>query len=128
MPDLNFPTSPSLNQTYTAGNLRWNWNGTAWQLIPKAKFTYSDTAPSDPAVGDDWFDSSTGIRYVYVNDGDSSQWIEANAPSGVSSVGGASGAVSNAQLSAALTSAGFVSGGGGNADDAIIFTSLLSGI
>ena len=121
MPDLNFPSSPSLNQTYTAGNLRWNWNGYAWQLIPKTKFTYDSTSPSDPVNGDQWYNTSTSILYVYVN----SQWLDINAISGVSSVGGATGAVSNVQLSAALTSAGCSSG---NPDDAIIFTSLLSGI
>ena len=31
---LNFPTSPSLNQTYTVSNKTWRWNGYAWDLNP----------------------------------------------------------------------------------------------
>lgn len=41
-----------------------------------ASFTTSETAPSSPQVGDQWLDSTTGIKYTYVNDGNSSQWVE----------------------------------------------------
>lgn len=29
---INFPSSPSVNQTYTYNNQTWVWNGTAWNL------------------------------------------------------------------------------------------------
>jgi len=29
---LNFPSSPSLNQTYTVGTKTWKWNGYAWDV------------------------------------------------------------------------------------------------
>lgn len=29
---LNFPTSPSLNQTHTVGTKTWKWNGYAWDI------------------------------------------------------------------------------------------------
>ena len=29
---LNFPTSPSLNQTHTVGSKTWKWNGYAWDM------------------------------------------------------------------------------------------------
>jgi hypothetical protein len=32
MSTLNFPTSPSLNDTYSFGTKTWIWNGAAWQL------------------------------------------------------------------------------------------------
>ena len=32
MPTLNFPTNPSLNQTYSFGGKTWFWNGYGWQL------------------------------------------------------------------------------------------------
>ena len=38
--------------------------------------TYSGTKPSSPDVGDMWFDSDNGVFYIYLNDGNSSQWIE----------------------------------------------------
>ena len=46
-------------------------------------FTYSSSAPSTPAVGDRWIDADTGKEYVYINDGDSSQWIQPVASNGL---------------------------------------------
>ena len=28
---MDFPASPSLNQTFTVGNRTWKWNGSAWE-------------------------------------------------------------------------------------------------
>jgi hypothetical protein len=39
-------------------------------------FTFSDTAPVSPQLGDRWIESSTGIEYTYINDGNSLQWVE----------------------------------------------------
>lgn len=39
-------------------------------------FTVSSSAPASPAAGDRWLDTDTGIEYTYVNDGNTSQWIE----------------------------------------------------
>lgn len=53
-----------------------NYN-TQWIPAPSGlAYTYSSTAPVSPAVGDFWVDSSSGVRYQYVNDGTSSQWVE----------------------------------------------------
>jgi hypothetical protein len=38
-------------------------------------YVISATAPSGPNSGDRWYDLTTGLEYVYINDGDSSQWI-----------------------------------------------------
>ena len=37
---LNFPTSPTLNQTYTVGNKTWKWNGYAWDLNTSANASF----------------------------------------------------------------------------------------
>jgi len=42
-------------------------------------YIYSDTAPSSPALGARWVNSNDGVVYTYVNDGDSSAWVELNA-------------------------------------------------
>lgn len=43
-------------------------------------YTFSDTAPSSPTNGDLWFDSSSSIEYVYIDDGSSTQWVETSFP------------------------------------------------
>ena len=31
---INFPDSPSLNDSHIEGGRRWKWNGTVWERIP----------------------------------------------------------------------------------------------
>lgn len=40
---LNFPTSPTLNQTYTYNGRTWKWNGAGWEIYiaPAAPFVTS---------------------------------------------------------------------------------------
>jgi collagen type VII alpha len=45
----------------------------------ESSFIYSLTVPTSPIVGDRWFDSNSGRELVYVNDGDTSQWVEVAA-------------------------------------------------
>ena len=40
------------------------------------RFFYQNTSPAGPLVGDRWMNSDTGREYVYINDGDSSQWVQ----------------------------------------------------
>ena len=30
---LTFPSSPSVNDTYTEGGRTWRWNGTTWKVV-----------------------------------------------------------------------------------------------
>jgi collagen type VII alpha len=39
-------------------------------------FTYANAAPNTPAAGDRWINSDNLLELVYINDGDSSQWVE----------------------------------------------------
>jgi len=44
---MNFPSSPTLNQTYTLGTKTWVWNGSAWDLqINSLTYTPLATATS----------------------------------------------------------------------------------
>ena len=38
--------------------------------------TVGSTAPSSPSSGDLWYDTANAIFYLYVDDGNSQQWIE----------------------------------------------------
>ena len=50
-------------------------NGTT-QGTAAYKFTYNTTAPSGATQGDRWMDSDNGIEYVYINDGNTNQWVQ----------------------------------------------------
>jgi hypothetical protein len=68
-----FPEAPSDGLTYGRKNATWS------TVIGGA--ATSDTAPPGPLVtGQLWWKSDTGTFYVYYNDGNSSQWVEAAAP------------------------------------------------
>lgn len=77
---LNFPASPTDGQVY--GNWKWSATKVAWQAIPMTgpKTVNSDTAPASPQAGDQWFNTTTGVLYIWVVDVDSAQWVESQAP------------------------------------------------
>jgi len=43
MPAIDFPNSPSVNQTHTVGNRVWKWNGTTWDVL-RSSVPYSTGA------------------------------------------------------------------------------------
>jgi hypothetical protein len=57
----------------TAGNLIVNGSINGSGLY---KWTASETAPSSPSAGDNWYRPSTGKVYQYWNDGTTSQWVD----------------------------------------------------
>lgn len=82
---MDFPSSPVLNQQYSNGTTTWAWDGTAWNIIPQAGPMFiSDTPPPNPAVGQQWWRSSNGQLYIWYQDQNTSQWVQAagvaNAP------------------------------------------------
>ena len=40
---LNFPNNPSNNDTYTSNGITWQFDGTAWNVIPSASLDYPNT-------------------------------------------------------------------------------------
>jgi len=179
MATLNFPTSPSLNDTYTFGGKTWVWNGQGWQLQNQGSIngivigntspaagtfttlsatgnitgsyiigngsqltglpasyansnvatylasgtnssnivttgnvsgtyflgngsqltgisasggggiiwtTVANTAPSSPNAGDFWYNSYTGVKYQYTNDGTGNVWVDQSFPTSFASL------------------------------------------
>lgn len=75
---MDFPASPSVGQQVTFGTQTYIWDGTAWNIIPQMSAAMAqDNPPANPAVGQFWWRSTNGQLYVYVNDGNSSQWVQA---------------------------------------------------
>ena len=70
---IDFPDSPSTNDTHTVGDKTWTWNGTYWHLNQNSSTYYAqDGVPSDPDGGDFWFESDTGQLFVRYD----SAWVE----------------------------------------------------
>ena len=98
---LNFPSSPSANATYTFNGKTWTYTGEAWALSTSSLNTgvvsegtnlYFTNARARTAIsvsGSGSYDNTTGVITI---------------TGGVSSVGGASGAVSNAQIASGIAS------------------------
>jgi hypothetical protein len=55
--------------------------------VEGARVVISTTAPSNPAEGDLWFDSTALDLYIYYNDGDSTQWVGVGGGGGGAEVG-----------------------------------------
>jgi hypothetical protein len=107
-PTLNFPSSPNTNDTYSFGGKTWVYNGSAWALqsaslttttVTEGTNLYFTNARARAAIsvaGAGSYDNSTGVITI---------------TGGVTSVGGATGAVSNAQLASGITSSGVLTTG-----------------
>lgn len=84
---LDFPSSPTNGQTYNG--YVYSTSIGAWQAKPSAQspFYTGDTPPGNPVVGDSWFNTNDGTMYVYINDGNTSQWVEHRSEIARSQVG-----------------------------------------
>ncbi len=80
---LTFPTSPTNGQTTTLSGTTYTYNATkgVWEATASgggSSVTVSDTAPTSPSDGDQWFDTTDATLNVYYNDGSSAQWVGIN--------------------------------------------------
>jgi hypothetical protein len=108
MPAIDFPNSPTLNQTFTSGVQTWRWDGVSWNLVIStvvgptgptgaqgaastvtgptgATGVFSvaaSTPPGSPDEGDAWFNADTGRLFVYYD----GYWVE-SASSNVGPLG-----------------------------------------
>lgn len=85
MSAFNFPNNPAAGDTFApAGGPVWRWNGAVWfQNNPSGDGTIAligDTAPPTPKHGQLWWESDTGKLFVWYEDADSGQWVEAYSP------------------------------------------------
>ena len=107
---INFPNSPSNGATHSAAGQTFTYDGTAgvWNPQEGTPVSTSTSAPSNPAAGDLWFDTSSGTLYFYYADGSSNQWV------GVSGATGAEG--SGAGVTSYANFAAFPSSGNSGGD------------
>jgi hypothetical protein len=48
------------------------------------------SAPSSPAVGDQWYDTTNGVLYVRVTDGTDAAWLDISSANGTAAAGSSS--------------------------------------
>jgi hypothetical protein len=96
---INFPATTGQptdgSFTHSEVGLTWTWNGTTWDVEggggaagPDGCYI-GDTPPAGAEPGWLWWNSAEGILYVWYDDGDTQQWVEANP--GVPGPAGAAG-------------------------------------
>jgi hypothetical protein len=68
--------------------------------------TASSSPPPDPAAGEFWYDTELNILFQYIDDGDSSQWVDTTSATTVYSGGGGGGSSSTQEYTAQITSFG----------------------
>lgn len=73
---VDFPNSPSVNDTFASNGKTFVWTGTRWDLqsytAQKGAFYANDVAPGSPLTGDVWYDTSVGKTYMRYD----SYWVE----------------------------------------------------
>jgi hypothetical protein len=85
---INFPATTGQptdgSFTHSEVGLTWTWNGTTWDVEggggaagPDGCYV-GDTPPAGAEPGWLWWNSAEGILYVWYDDGDTQQWVEAN--------------------------------------------------
>ena len=72
MPAIDFPNSPSVNDTHTVGNRIWKWNGATWDVV-RSSVSFSTGATgatgTTGAVGSTGATGPTGSVYVNIDGG-----------------------------------------------------------
>ena len=67
-----FPEAPNDGKQYARQSLAW-----ASIIVPPST-SISDTAPSSPSPGQLWWESDSGNTFIWVDDGNTQQWVQQN--------------------------------------------------
>ena len=70
------------NIFYVSNSIRWAGNGAVFASGGGGggTLTASNTAPVSPSASDFWYYIAGDILFQYINDGDSSQWVDISSP------------------------------------------------
>ena len=83
MAALDFPTNPIQGQIYAApSSVTYQWDGEKWttQLVASYANVGGNPGvnpPVNPTPGTFWWDSENGNLYIWYEDEDSAQWMQA---------------------------------------------------
>ena len=87
--NINSHSNITTSQSFVGGNVYTGTvitnNGIYWAngalYSPSGKSTSSSTAPSNPGIGDIWYNTATDDIYRYTTDGTTSVWLDITGPS-----------------------------------------------
>lgn len=84
---IDFPVPSSVGEIFSApNNINYQYDGTKWTTQIKSNNSSigsnpGPTPPTDPVVGDFWFDTSTGQLYIWWDDGvNRAEWTKSSTP------------------------------------------------
>jgi hypothetical protein len=78
---FDFPNSPSEGQQFApGGGPVYQYKAPAWELVSTAGCTISDAPPTNPVPGQTWWESDTGLTFIWFVDagGGAGQWVQIN--------------------------------------------------
>lgn len=76
---FNFPSSPSVGAMHEG----YVWDGQKWIVVGAGSVIIASSPPTIALSGDLWWDSDSGVLYIYYFDGTSSQWVETSGSGAV---------------------------------------------
>ena len=77
----------------TGKYLTTNGSAASWGTVASGgvNMTSNSTAPTSPAVGDQWYDTANGVLYVRVTDGTDAAWLDISSANGTAAAAGGGG-------------------------------------
>lgn len=78
---MAFPTSPIDGQIATVNNIRYVYAAatSSWTRLLGTKYVAAASSPSNPNLGDQWYNTGTDALYEYINDGTTSYWVDVSS-------------------------------------------------
>lgn len=87
--NMTFPSNPTAGQTFKPTPefpVTYTWTGYAWKALSSMSMNSSRTlsfSPDPPAKADSqpgelWLQSTTGLLFAFVDDGDDCHWVQIN--------------------------------------------------
>lgn len=75
---MAFPVSPVDGQIATVNNIRYVFAvaTASWTRLLGTKYVAAASAPSNPNLGDQWYNTGTDALYEYISDGTTSYWVD----------------------------------------------------
>jgi hypothetical protein len=79
---MSFPVSPTNGQIAVVNGIKYSYSAatSSWTRIPLGTFVAGTSSPSDPALGDHWYNTATDVLYEFISDGTNTFWVDIETP------------------------------------------------